>query len=87
MYRQPNAQAANSDDGLDQFDIAGSILSISGRVASIGAYSLSNQPLAAGKRTHFLREPVQNDGGGFGRIAQRDVAIRDLLNAPGFARQ
>jgi len=40
-----------------------------------------------GKRTHFFYKPVDCYPGGFGRIAQRNVDIRDLANALGLVRQ
>ncbi len=36
---------------------------------------LSGSTAAGGKRTHFFREFVENDGGRFLRIAQSDVRI------------
>jgi hypothetical protein len=40
-----------------------------------------------GKRTHFFREPVENYAIRVGRIAQRNVRIRNLTNAFGFIWQ
>jgi hypothetical protein len=34
-----------------------------------------------GKRAHFFHKPVESYAGGFGRIAQRDIDIRNLKNA------
>src|SRR5437899_8377820 len=63
-------------------------------VRSAGSFTIRKQlPIKSAstavsfKRAHFFREAVENDGAGFGRIAQRNVGIRDLSNALGFVRQ
>jgi hypothetical protein len=40
-----------------------------------------------GKRPHFFHKPVESYAGGFGRIAQRDIDIRNLANALRLLRQ